>query len=411
MMMVLLTTNNKTTKQRQQPIVSIFYSSISYLLYIISRWQQIRWTIPLLLRDAIRLCLFVLCLSPGFARFCFYYTFPSRRTVRAYAHDSWRQSLDIYKPHSQQQQDERAPLLQPQSSSPVVVFYTGGAWCIGYKMWGALLARALTAAGILVVIPDYRNFPSVCIPDMVKDVESSLLWVRDHIEHYGGDPNKIVIVGQSAGGHLACTLLLKRAMEQAALEEQEGGENRGDEPQKASPPPSSLKPTDFKGFISLSAPYDLNAMQSSIRRHGLHDEIVDRVFDGQVNAYTPSRMAEACRQEGFDLSEILPPTLLLHGTKDVTVPHHGSALFYRQLQAIMRNASALNFTTYQGWSHTDAILEMPMNANHRFHKDVFRAVQQWTSSTDLEWPDQDAVITKRLCPACLVSLGQSVNPF
>jgi acetyl esterase/lipase len=202
-------------------------------------------------------------------------------------------------------------------------------------------------------------------------------------------------------------------MEQAALEEQEEeGENRGDEPQKASPPPpSSLKPTDFKGFISLSAPYDLNAMQSSIRRHGLHDEIVDRVFDGQVNAYTPSRMAEACRQEGFDLSEILPPTLLLHGTKDVTVPHHGSALFYRQLQAITRNASALNFTSYQGWSHTDAILEMPMNANHRFHKDVFRAVQQWTSSTDLEWPDQDAVITKRLCPAWLVSLGQSVNPF
>ena len=73
--------------------------------------------------------------------------------------------------------------------------------------------------------------------------------------------------------------------------------------------------------------------------------------------------------------------------------------------------SAVDFTSYQGWSHTDAILEMPMNANHRFHKDVFDAVQEWTLVQDLKWPDEDAVITKRLCPAWMVSLGQSANPF
>ena len=44
---------------------------------------------------------------------------------------------------------------------PVVVFVTGGAWTIGYKAWGALLARRLSQRGLLVFCLDYRNFPQV----------------------------------------------------------------------------------------------------------------------------------------------------------------------------------------------------------------------------------------------------------
>lgn len=47
---------------------------------------------------------------------------------------------------------------------PVLIFITGGAYIIGYKAWGALLARRLSQMGVLVVCLDYRNFPQVSHP-------------------------------------------------------------------------------------------------------------------------------------------------------------------------------------------------------------------------------------------------------
>ncbi len=40
-----------------------------------------------------------------------------------------------------------------------MIFITGGAWMIGYRAWGALLARRLSLAGVLVACVDYGNFP------------------------------------------------------------------------------------------------------------------------------------------------------------------------------------------------------------------------------------------------------------
>ena len=307
------------------------------------------------------------------------------------------------------------------SLAPVVVFYTGGAWCIGYKMWGALLARTLTRAGIVVVIPDYRNYPSACIPEMVQDVETSLQWTRQHVAAYGGDPNKIVVVGQSAGGHLACTLFIKEAVE--LLQEKETNDdaprvqdetneekiklNTSTCPDETTP----FQPMDFAGFISLSAPYDLNAMQSTFQRHGLDEHIVNRLFDGQGNAYTPTQILATCPRRS--LTNKLPPFEIYHGTMDKTVPFHGSQEFCRQLECVVDNKEkdAVVFCSYDGWSHTDGILEMPMDANHRFHKDVFDAVQHWTDSEELVWPEDDPIIAKRLCPHWLIRIGQSCNPF
>jgi len=326
----------------------------------------------------------VIALLPGFLRFFWYYVWTSHRVVCNYNTQSWRQSLDVYKvKHS------KGDLL-----APVVVFYTGGAWCIGYKMWGALMARALTQAGILVVIPDYRNYPSVCIPDMVEDVKHSLLWVKQHISEYGGDPNKTVVAGQSAGGHLACTLLLKKAVE--LMESLENDD--------------AFRPTDFCGFVSLSAPYDLDAMQNTFREHGLDDEIVDRVFAGQGPAYEPMQLARECQKLNYDLTGKIPPMIIMHGTADITVPHHGSVTLCEELEKVVDNGT-VEFISYDGWSHTDGILEMPMNANHRFHRDVFDTVKDWTSSKDLEWPKDDPVIAKRLCPKFMVSIGKRCNPF
>lgn len=89
--------------------------------------------------------------------------FPSCAVQRAGASDHFtscsvlqpRNLLDVYVPY--RHWFNNGPV-------PVLVFITGGAYIIGYKAWGALLARRLSRMGVLVVCLDYRNFPQVC-PD------------------------------------------------------------------------------------------------------------------------------------------------------------------------------------------------------------------------------------------------------
>jgi prenylcysteine alpha-carboxyl methylesterase len=277
-------------------------------------------------------------------------------------------------------------------------------------MWGALLARALNAAGIVVVIPDMRNYPWASVPAMVADVDLSLAWTLKNIADYGGDPEKIVIVGQSAGGHVACTALLQRAkailMDDHAVSTLESGIDNHEQEHV-----ESWRPTDFKGFASLSAPYSLTAMQQTFMRHGLDENLVDRIFGGDQENFDPHRIVLNCQRDGLLLSGLLPPIQIYHGSLDRTVPHEGSVNFCTELQNTVTNGQQVSFTSYEGWSHTDPILEGPMDADHRFHNDLFRAVKEWTDSSHLEWPENDPLIKQRLCPHFLVQAGRFCNPI
>ena len=82
---------------------------------------------------------------------------------------------------------------------PVIVFITGGMWIIGYKAWGALLAQSLMKQGFIVASLDYRNFPQGTVGDMVQDVGVGIGWVIKRAAALGGDPRRVVVIGQSAG--------------------------------------------------------------------------------------------------------------------------------------------------------------------------------------------------------------------
>jgi prenylcysteine alpha-carboxyl methylesterase len=290
---------------------------------------------------------------------------------------------------------------------------------LGYKMWGALLARVLTAAGILVVIPDYRNYPWAAAPGMIQDCQDALVWTREHVADYGGDANNIVVVGQSAGGHILLTTLLRRLLELSQAETQE--EAASDITH------TSWNPTDFKGFISLSAPYNLEAMTTTFMRHGLDRHLVDRIFGREERPkYDPFCILQELQSKteaGMPLlsngaSLLLPPIRIYHGSKDKTVPQEGSVDFCRKLHEFMeeqQERKEVSFHSYEGWTHTDPILEAPMIADHRFHKDIFDAVVEWTdedaSRSTLIWPADDAILTRRLCPPCLVHAARFCNPF
>ena len=107
-----------------------------------------------------------------------------------------RQTLDVYAP--------RAP---SSGRLPVIVFLYGGSWDSGDRGDYGFIGDAFASRGFVTVIPDYRIAPDV-FPTFVEDGASAIRWVRDHVSSYGGDPDRIVIVGHSAGAYNAAMLAL-----------------------------------------------------------------------------------------------------------------------------------------------------------------------------------------------------------
>jgi prenylcysteine alpha-carboxyl methylesterase len=447
-------------------------------------------TIPRMIINSIRLLLFVLFLLPGFIQFAFYYWFIANRTVIQYKSDSCRQTLDVYtntKPiyHTENSNDNNTNNNNSDTADsslllrPVIVFVPGGAWIIGYKMWGTLTARVLSECGIVVVVPDYRNYPWTTVPGMVSDISTVLQWTKDTIHTYGGNPFNIILVGQSAGGHLIFTTLIRQALglnndanqQQQQQQQQQQGDTSGtnnngnslNDTQHEGTTSNSIalhnddertlpwKATDFKGIITLSAPFDLSAMTNSFQKYGLDDHLVERIFGNNMSDYDPfsllsnttvnqsTQLTQEGQQQHIQQQQqqlVLPPMHIYHGTGDQTVPITSNE-FFNLLQ--QRLVNTVEYTMYNNWSHTDAIIEMPMIGNHTFHHDVYNLVSLWTnlSSTpiilsndttgstanttttppssptlsNVNWPDSTHSSVRSLCPYYLVQLGRFFMPF
>jgi acetyl esterase/lipase len=103
-------------------------------------------------------------------------------------------SLDIYQPEN-------------CVDCPVIVYIHGGTWVLGDK--GSLTdkAKAFTENQFIYISINYRLSPDVKFPVHIKDVAQAIRWIYHHIRDYGGNPNKIYLLGHSAGGHLAALVV------------------------------------------------------------------------------------------------------------------------------------------------------------------------------------------------------------
>jgi len=145
-----------------------------------------------------------------------------------------------------------ADLWQPPAgvapSGLGVVYVHGGAWRLGQKDMGTgWMFRRLAGQGHLVMDIDYTLAPDSDVPGMVQDVKRAIVWLRRNGAEFGVDPRHIVLMGGSAGGHLA--LLAAYTPNDPAFQ-----------------PDASVEDTSVRGVISFYGPADFLDMYQAVEQ-------------------------------------------------------------------------------------------------------------------------------------------------
>ncbi|KAJ8599171.1 hypothetical protein CTAYLR_008563 [Chrysophaeum taylorii] len=337
---------------------------------------------PLWIVMVIKLILFALALAPALASSVHYWCGRVRKNV-AYG-PGLRHLLDVYEPGGKHLENK-----------PVVVFVTGGAWIIGYKAWAVPLGRALSANGVVVFAPDYRNCPQARIDGMLDDVDRAVGWTFRNARAFGADPRKILLAGQSAGAHLVSLLLLRKAES-----EYFGGS-----------PTYGWRASDVLGFVGVSGPYHLEATAVQWMARGLNRNIFAWVFGNDLHRHSPADECSRIRELVDDkfATTLLPRICLIHGTADLSAPYVTSELLEARLRLL--GADVLPTITYRDWTHTDPILEKPFAGDHAVHADIFDLIYTWQNTTERPAFDITSPDCRRLAPQFLLDIGRACMPF
>lgn len=216
---------------------------------------------------------------------------PRDRGVRRIVNDAAygaeeRQRLDVY-----------APTGAHDAALPVLIFFYGGSWKSGDKDDYEWLGAALAAQGFVVVVPNYRLVPEVVFPAFLQDCASAVRWVQDNINVHGGDSERLVLCGHSAGAYNAIMVALAADYLTAA----------------------GVDSHRIRGAIGLAGPYDFLPFDVDATR----DAFGSAPDSAQTQPITFAR-ADA------------PPLLLLWGEDDDTVGRRnidGLAHAEREVQA------------------------------------------------------------------------------
>ncbi len=116
-----------------------------------------------------------------------------RREAGLHYGDDPLETLDVYRP--------RAGYAGP--TRPLVVFVHGGRWSSGTKDEYRFVAAGLAARGFVVVVPNYRLYPTVRMAAAAADVARAIAWGQQAATRLGADPARCVLMGHSAGAQLA----------------------------------------------------------------------------------------------------------------------------------------------------------------------------------------------------------------
>lgn len=192
------------------------------------------------------------------------------------------------------------------AGKPAIVFFFGGGWRSGSPGQFEHHCRYLASRGMVAMTAEYRvsSRHGVKAVSCFKDAKSAIRWVRRNAKRLGVDPEKVAAGGGSAGGHLAGAL--------GAIDEfDEAGEDAS-----VSAVPAAL--VLFNPALIVAPvkgerdPFEAGRMAGIGERMGVEPE--------RLSPY-------------HHVDRGVPPTLILHGRGDTTVPYFTAELFARKMKA------------------------------------------------------------------------------
>jgi len=102
---------------------------------------------------------------------------------------------------------EALDMFPGQGKSPLVAFVHGGHWQESGKGEGAFLANYMVSSGCAFAAIGYGLAPARTLPQMVSSVARAIDWLAENARTYGADPQRLIMVGSSAGAHLISAAL------------------------------------------------------------------------------------------------------------------------------------------------------------------------------------------------------------
>jgi len=94
-----------------------------------------------------------------------------------------------------------------EAIGPVAIFIHGGSWRTGTKEDFSFVADTFTPAGVHCVVLNFDNIPEARIPDMAEKIRRAIVWTYNNAVRFGGDRERLHVLGHSSGGHL-CSVML-----------------------------------------------------------------------------------------------------------------------------------------------------------------------------------------------------------
>jgi acetyl esterase/lipase len=209
-----------------------------------------------------------------------------------------RHALDVYVPKG-------AASTKPK---PLVVFFYGGSWQNGDRRDYLFVGEALASRGFVTMIPDYRRYPETRYPGFMDDAAAAVAWARAHAADYGADPDRVFLMGHSAGAHIAMLLTTDRR-----YLAQHGFDMHA-----------------LRGAIGLAGPYDFLPLQ---------DDTLEAIFPADL------------REDSQPINHVdghEPPIFLGVGSADHTVDPGNTTRFAARLEAA---GDRVELKRYAGINH------------------------------------------------------------
>jgi acetyl esterase/lipase len=241
--------------------------------------------------------------------------------------------------------DVRLDVYSPDESGsyPVLVFVHGGGWNKYDKKLFAPVAMKLVPRDLVVVIPDYTLHPDAGYRQMAREVAASVAWTMNNIDVYGGDPDRIVLSGHSAGGHLSGLV----AFDESWLAEH------------------GHSPSELCGWVGLSGVYDIDAQMAFERETGGTAPVMTAVMGGEANFPAASPISYVGAAD-------VPQGWLIHGAEDTTVP---VSISHAMADALRAADVPVELLIYPESGHSDFLFEGLSDDNARVLEDLVAATE------------------------------------